>query len=195
MPPGSRSTTVGREVNVQRSWDERTPRRGSGLVAFAMLAVAALIASCGSASAATELRFVWRAGEGFHGQVSLHEAFSDQPQAETLMYREGKEPRLGPVIPDGVIHSEIGSVVKVVVVVRNPTDEPLRFWVTPHLPQPYSAESGLVMHCLCTGQQYEIPPRGMWTRVIEGGLSPQAGTRGPVVVTHAFIEGDVPRPE
>jgi hypothetical protein len=175
------------------------PARGRplrGAIAGALLAFAWLASACGqSASAATELRFEWRSGEGFAGDVSIHEAFPDQPQAETLMFREGDEPRLGPEIPGGVVHSEVGAVARVVVVVRNPTGEPLRFWVTPHLPQPYTAERGLVMHCLCTGQQYEITPRGMWTRVIEGGLSPQAGTRGPVVITHAFIAGEVPAPE
>ena len=171
-------------------------RRSRWLLASGLFAAAWLVAACGqSASAATELRFEWRAGEGFNGQVSIHQAFPDQPQAETLMFREGRGPNLGPEIPDGVIHSEVGAVVKFVVVVRNRTDEPLRFWVTPHLPQPYTAERGLIMHCLCTGQQYEVPPRGTWTRVIEAGLSPQAGTRGPVVITHACIAGEVPKPD
>ncbi len=166
------------------------------LLAGVLLAVAGLTAACGRhASAATELRFEWRAGEGFLGQVSVHEARSDQPQGETLTYPEGQEPSLGPELPGGVLHSEVGAVVKILVVVRNPTDEPLRFWATPHLPLPYSAAPGLVMHCLCTGQQYEIPPHGTWTRVIESGLNPQAGTRGPVVITHAFIAGEVPKPD
>ena len=147
----------------------------------------------GNESAGTaELRFEWRAGEGFSGEVSLHEAFPDQPQAETVSYRDGESPRMGAEIPDRIIHAEIGATTKFLIVVRNPTDAPLRFWVTPHLPLPYSAERGLIMHCLCTGQQYEVPPRGTWTRVIETGLNPEAGTRGPVVITHAFIAGDVP---
>lgn len=198
MPRALPSTTVMRGVNLESPSSNlpRVDRPRTRTIAVALLAMAVLAVSCGpSASAATELRFEWRAGEGFPGQVSVHEAFPDQPQALTLMFREGDEPQLGPEIPDGVIHSEVGAVAKFVVVVRNPTDEPVRFWVTPHLPQPYTAERGLVMHCLCTGQQYEIPPRGTWTRVIEGGLSPQTGTRGPVVITHAFIEGEVPRPE
>lgn len=190
MMQGARAPTLCRVGRLLR-------RALAGAVfAGGLLPVALISAACGgSASPTTEIRFEWRAGEGFAGVVSLHQALPDQPQAETLMFREGDEPRLGPEIPGGVVHSEVGAVAKVVVLVRNPTDAPLRFWVTPHLPQPYSAERGLVMHCLCTGQQYEIPPRGAWTRVIEGGLSPQAGTRGPVVVTHAFIAGEVPRPE
>lgn len=183
----------GRTLPARHAAIRRFLRR---LSAVAFLALPLLAAACGSsASPATELRLEWRAGEGFQGQVSFHEALPGQPQAETLMFRAGDEPTLGPEIPGGVVHSEVGTVARVVVVVRNPTDEPLRFWVTPHLPQPYTAESGLVMHCLCTGQQYELPPHGMLTRVIEAGLSPQAGTRGPVVVTHAFIAGDVPRPD
>ncbi len=102
---------------------------------------------------------------------------------------------MGPEIADGVLRPKMGAVAKFLVVVTNPTDKPLRFWVTPHLPQPYSAERGLVIHCLCTGQQYEIPPNGAWTRVIEMGLIPEGGTRGPVVITHAFIAGEVPAVE
>ncbi len=50
------------------------------LLAFGLLAVALLSAACGeSASAATELRFEWRSGEGFAGQVSIHQAFAGQP--------------------------------------------------------------------------------------------------------------------
>ena len=164
------------------------------LAAGVVLAAAWLVAACGGTTSAgtVELRFEWRAGEGFPGQVSIHGAFPDQPQAETLMYREGEEPRIGPEIPGGVLHLEMGAVVRFLVVVRNPTDQPLRFWTTPHLPLPYSAAHGLIMHCLCTGQQYEIPPHGTWTRVIEAGLTPEAGTRGPVVITHALIAGEVP---
>jgi hypothetical protein len=147
-----------------------------------------------SSSAATEIRFEWRAGEGFRGQVSIHEARPGQPQGETRMYREGQAPQFEPELPGGVLHSEVGAVVKLLVVVHNPTDEPLRFWTAPHLPLPYSADRGLVMHCLCTGQQYEIPPHGTWTRVIEAGLNPQAGTRGPVAITHVMVAGEVPAP-
>ncbi len=161
-------------------------------VLFVLAGLTAAACGRGDGAVTTELRFEWRAGEGFHGQVSIHEALRDQPQAETLSYREGEKPRMGPEIADGVLRPKMGEVAKFLVVVTNPTDEPLRFWVTPHLPAPYSAERGLVIHCLCTGQQYEIPPRGVWTRVIESGLIPEGATRGPVVLTHAFIAGEVP---
>lgn len=169
--------------------------RWLALVAGLLSVLAGLTAAAcgrGDGPVATELRFEWRAGEGFRGQVSMHEAFRDQPQAETLSYRDGGEPRMGPEIADGILRPKMGEVAKFLVVVTNPTDEPLRFWVTPHLPSPYSAERGLVIHCLCTGQQYEVPPRGVWTRVIEAGLIPEGATRGPVVLTHAFIAGEVP---
>ena len=177
-------------------------RRDNGhslpLVASVLLVLAWFTAAAcgrGDGPVATELRFEWRAGEGFRGQVSIHEAFPDQPQALTLSYRDGEEPRMGPEIADSILRPKMGEVAKFLVVVANPTDEPLRFWVTPHLPTPYSAERGLVIHCLCTGQQYEIPPRGVWTRVIESGLIPEGATRGPVVITHAFIAGEVPAVE
>lgn len=109
------------------------------------------------------------------------------------MYREGEEPPLRPEVPGAVVHGEVGAVAKLLIVVRNPTAGPLRFWVAPHLPLPYSADRGLSIQCLCTGQQYEIPPHGMWTRVIQAGLTPDAGTRGPVVITHVFVAGEVPR--
>lgn len=172
------------------------PRPGVLLIGV-VLALAWLVAAgCGGRKSAVtaELRFEWRAGAGFRGEVSLHEAFPNQPQAETVSYREGERPRMGPEIADHIVRPEVGATVKFLIVVRNPNDEPLRFWVTPHLPLPYSAERGLIMHCLCTGQQYEVPPRGAWTRVIETGLNPEAGTRGPIVITHAFIAGDVPAP-
>lgn len=158
-----------------------------------LIALSGLVAACGPTEVVSaELRVEWRAGEGFGGQVTVHESLPGQPQGETLTYGADEEPRIGAEILDAVLRPKMGSVAKFVFVVRNPTDKPLRFWVTPHLPVPYSAERGLVIHCLCTSQQYEIPPRGSWTRVIEVGLNPEAGTRGPVVITHAFIEGDVP---
>lgn len=176
------------------------PRRlRSWLVPLLALGVAgglwALFGGGSDSLGAAELRFEWRAGEGFRGEVTFHEALPDQPQAETLTYREGEEPRIGPELAGGILRPEMGAVKRFLVVVHNPTGEPLRFWVTPHLPLPYSADRGLILHCLCTGQQYEIPPHGVWTRVIETGLNPEAGTRGPVVLTHAFIAGEVPKVE
>ncbi len=167
------------------------------MAAGALLAVAWLAtAACGPGKAGTvELRIEWRAGEGFPGRATIHEALPGQPPGETLTYEAGEEPRLGPEITSGVLRPEIGALGKFVVAVRNPTDELLRFWVTPHLALPYTAERGLLIHCLCTGQQYEIPPHGAWTRVIEMGLNPEAGTRGPVVVTHIFVAGNLPAAE
>jgi hypothetical protein len=46
--------------------------------------------------------------------------------------------------------------------------------------------------CLCTGEQYEAPPGGTWTRVMSLGLNRRAGTTEPVTVTHVVVLGDLP---
>lgn len=165
------------------------------LISLTILSVVAagLMAGCGSStSGATEIRFEWRSGEGFPGQVTVYAAPANAMSGKIDNYGEGEAPDFGKELPDGRIHGEIGSLVQVLLVVRNPTDEPLPFWAAPHLPMPRNSEAGLLIQCLCTGQQYEIAPHGTWTKVIAAGLNPEAKTRGPVVLTHVLVEGTVP---
>lgn len=140
------------------------------------------------------LQVQWRSGEGFAGIVTFHEPLPGQEAGDTRAYGQGEPPEAGAEIADGWLEGEFGVMRPFVTVVRNPTGEPLRFWVAPHLPSPHSASAGLIIRCLCTGEQYEVPANGSWTRVLALGLNPSANTRGPVVVTHVFVAGEAPSP-
>jgi hypothetical protein len=78
-------------------------------------------------------------------------------------------------------------------VLRNESAAPLRFWVAPHLPVPHLAADGLLMFCLCTGEIYEVPGGGTWTRVMEFGVTRRSGLQNPLTLTHVIVPGEPPR--
>jgi hypothetical protein len=90
-----------------------------------------------------------------------------------------------------VIRSEFGALREFVAVYRNETEQTVRFWVAPHLPVPHEADRGLLIHCLCIGEAFEVAPGATWTRVMAAGLNRRAGTSGPVTLVHVVMPGDL----
>ena len=177
----------------------RAHARGASLV-VALLTVALLVLPACSASAparGAELQVRWVLPEGFPAQISLHRLTGDSRQQPTWLmktYAAGETVPLGEEIGGGDLHVTLDEVQRVVAVVRNPLDRPVRFWVAPHLPSPHSAESALMIRCLCVGETYEVPAHGTWTRVLELGIRRRQAVDA-MVVTHVVTLGEAPSVE
>ncbi len=171
------------------------PRRGAraGLTPAFALGIA-LIVACTSTGpdvlrgGEVQLRFI--VPRDLPLGVSVHRPASGQPPVETRAYLEGESIALGPVVGDRLA-VEFDAPQMLVVVVRNPLDKPVRFWVAPHLPTPHESEAALMIRCLCVGLTYEVPAHGAWTRVIEVGIRRRDAV-ARMVVTHVLTEGDAP---
>lgn len=124
--------------------------------------------------------------------VSLYRALDGQATGETRAYVAGEAARLCEALPDGTLNGRLDEFQRVVLKVDNPGSEPLRFWVTPHLPQPHEGDAALMSQCLCTGAVYEVPAGGSWTRVLEFGIH-RRGAVTPLSVTHVIVLGEVPK--
>ena len=98
---------------------------------------------------------------------------------------------IGEAIAGGDLRVTLDEAERVVAVLRNPLDRPVRFWVAPHLPTPHSAEHALMIRCLCTGETYEVPANGTWMRVLELGIRRRDAV-DTLVVTHVVTVGEAP---
>jgi hypothetical protein len=45
-----------------------------------------------------------------------------------------------------------------------------------------------------TGEVYEVPAGGAWTRVMEFGVTRRAGLEGPIALTHVIVRGELTTP-
>ena len=181
-----------------------TPRRPAPLRAALLLAglvLFAALSACGTSSPprrGAEIRVRWVLPESLPAAVTLHRTLPDQstwlmrtlPAGEDLAV--GRD--VGEVIADGNLRVTLDEAQRVVVVVSNPLDQPVRFWVAPHLPSPHSAEHALMIRCLCTGETYEMPARGVWMRVLELGIRRRDAV-DTLVVTHVVTVGEAPSVE
>lgn len=165
------------------------------------LVAALALSACGAArqpDRGTELRVRWVLPQAFPATVTLHRALSDQPAWLMKTYPAGEAPvpgrDMGDVIADGNLRVTLDEAQRVVVVLRNPLDQPVRFWVAPHLPTPHSAEPALMIRCLCTGETYEVPARGTWMRVLELGIRRREAV-DTLIVTHVVTLGEAPAVE
>ena len=161
----------------------------------AALALTACGRDGGSASSTVgtggELRFTWVMPEGFPAVASLHHALPDQPPAQTRSFGPGEEPPAGSEIVGGVLPVRFDEPQRVVLRLRNPLDRPVRFWAAPHLRTPHEGLDALMVLCLCTGETYEIPAHGSWTRVMEFGIRRRDAV-SPLRITHVITLGEAP---
>lgn len=166
------------------------------LATFA-IGLALLLAACGSGddpnlpSPDGELRFQWVAPDGFPGTISLHRALDGQTTGETRAYPPGEEHPIGEALTNGILRVRLDEPQRVVLRLNNPRGESLRFWVAPHLPQPHAGDAALMAQCLCTGEVYEVPAGGSWTRVLEFGIR-RRGAVTPLGITHVIVLGELP---
>ena len=176
--------------------------------ALLALSIAVLIVGCGGDGTATgaaasartgddlpvEMHVRWTVDPSFPATMTIHEPPADQQLYETRSYEAGVTAEVGTQITDGVLRAPYGEPRRFTALLRNDSDEDIRFWVAPHLPVPHIGHEGLMMFCLCTGEVYEIPARGSWTRVMEFGVTRRAGLEGPVALTHVIVRGELPTP-
>ena len=167
-----------------------------GVIATALLASLISLGACGWPAASApergaELRVRWVLPDGFPAPISLHRARPDQPPWETRAFTAGERVETGEAITNGNLRVTLDEPQRVVVVLRNPLDRPVRFWVAPHLPTPHSADVALMTRCLCTGETYDVPARGTWTRVMELGIRRRQAVDA-LVLTHVVTLGDAP---
>ncbi|MDA1241311.1 MAG: hypothetical protein O2798_10800, partial [Chloroflexi bacterium] len=163
-----------------------------------------VIAACGSPEPSgdadsrvggpAEIRVRWHVDGTVAATVAIHEPPPGQALYEVRTYLAGDTPEAGPLIEDATLRTDFGEPRRFIAVLRNESDEPLRFWVTPHLPAPHLAADGLLMFCLCTGETYEVPGGGTWTRVMEFGVTRRSGLQGPLTLTHVIVPGEPPWP-
>ncbi len=160
----------------------------------ALLACAALTASCaraGTLERGAELRVTWVLPREFPAQVSMHRITSGGEPPLLRTYERGVSPELDTPIENGVLRVELDRSETLLVVVRNPLDRPVRFWVAPHLPVPHSAESALMIRCLCTGETYEVPAGGTWVRAVQIGIRRRQAVER-MTVAHVVTLGEAP---
>ncbi len=176
----------------------RAPSARASVIAILAIGFALLLTACrsgdGSSAAGPEgeLRFQWVAPDGFPATVSLHRSRDGQTTGETRTYPPGEEPQIGEALTNGILRVRLDEPQRVVLKLDNPRGESLRFWVAPHLPQPHAGDTALMAQCLCTGEVYEVPAGGSWTRVLEFGIR-RRGAVTPLGVTHVIVLGELPQ--
>ncbi|MDA0301620.1 MAG: hypothetical protein O2822_03760 [Chloroflexi bacterium] len=165
---------------------------------LAALTLILALSGCGTAPAierGAELRVRWVLPQAFPATIRLHRTVQGQPLWLMRSYPAGEAPEagsdVGAEIAGGNMRVTLDEAQLVVAVLRNPLDRPARFWVAPHLPTPHSAEDALMIRCLCTGETYEVPALGTWTRVMELGIRRRDAV-DTLIVTHVVTEGEAP---
>ncbi|MCK9485557.1 MAG: hypothetical protein M0R73_02480 [Dehalococcoidia bacterium] len=168
-----------------------------------------MLAACGGGDAAdgaasgidgagsalpVEMHVRWVLDSDFPATMTIHEPPEGQHVYEVHSYEAGEQPVVGAEIPDGILHERWGQARRFIALLTNESNEAVRFWVAPHLPTPYVAQQGLMMFCLCTGEVYEVPPGGSWTRVMEFGVTRRANLEGPIALTHVVVRGEMTAP-
>jgi hypothetical protein len=69
-------------------------------------------------------------------------------------------------LADGKIQAKPGEEKVVILVLKNSSDQPIRFSVAPHNIAPIEASLGLSFNCLCNGHKYTVKPKSSWYRVM-----------------------------
>lgn len=92
---------------------------------------------------------------------------------------------VGNEIAGGRFSLEAGAEKTFLLVYRNDTDHPVRFFAAPHSVHPAEHALGFEFQCLCVNHIYTAPPRGYWYRVVKLSLDSRA--RGPLAVTHVLV--------
>ena len=176
----------------------RTPVALLSLVALLALATSCSAdggdadATVSPAGGPVEVYVRWEVPADFPATITIHEPPPGQDLYEVRTYAPGEVGEVGEAIPDGLLHAEYSEPRRFIARLRNESAEAVRFWVAPHLPVPHVSEQGLMMFCLCTGEVYEVPAGGTWTRVMEFGVTRRAGLEGPLTLVHVLVRGELP---
>lgn len=178
-------------------------RHPAARLAFAgVLSLVVFLAGCGGESASTapggtppvEIHVRWEVDDAFPATVTIHEPPASQQLYEIHTYAPGEVAVVGDEIAEGVLRADYGEPRRFIARLENHGDEAVRFWVAPHMAVPHVTEQGLMMFCLCTGEVYEVPAGGTWTRVMEFGVTRRAELQGPISLTHVIVRGELVAP-
>ena len=133
------------------------------------------------------LKLAWEY-QDFQGEILAFEPPQGAKLLETASYEKGKEVPKGAAITDGVVFVKPGEEKLVQVVYQNPTDKPVKFWVVPHVVDPMSHMPKTILKCLCTGQRYEVPANGSWSRVIGVQVTKDVQPGTKLKATHVVVK-------
>lgn len=137
------------------------------------------------------VKIAWEYGRNIPGEVQVYQP---PPGAEgtvwfTMSYPPGTEPLTGDRISDGILVVDPRRPIVVQAVYRNPSDEDVIFWVTPHISDPYRLHNHVLAQCLCIGERYFVPAGGAWSRVISFQLDGRVRAGEKLVITHVLVRG------
>ncbi len=79
-----------------------------------------------------------------------------------------------------------GEKKRFVLAMENPGKEPVYFFAAPHIVQPDYLAFGFKFKCLCVNHAFEIPPGGVWYRVVELRLS-EDFIGDQIEITHSLV--------
>ena len=104
-------------------------------------------------------------------------------------YEAGIAVKTGAPIKDGVLFVKPGDQVPVLVQVvwKNPADKAQAFFVVPHIIDPIKHQAAAQWPCLCTGQNYSVPPKGTFSRVIGIMVTPDVEPGSKLIGTHTAV--------
>lgn len=85
----------------------------------------------------------------------------------TEVYPSVEKAPVAKKIPASTVNIAPGETRQVALVYSNAGKNTVRFFAAPHSVTPARAALGFKFLCLCTSHVYEVPPGGVWTRVVE----------------------------
>jgi len=133
------------------------------------------------------LKLAWEY-QDFPGEILAFEPPQGAKLWETASYEKGKEVPKGAAIKDGVVFLKPGEEKLVEFVYQNPMNHPVKFWVVPHVVDPMSLMPKTILKCLCTGQRYEVPTGGSWSRVISVHITKDVQPGTKLKATHVAVK-------
>jgi hypothetical protein len=151
----------------------------------------AVFASSAWADASVKINVKWLYKD-FASPVSIYEV-----KGQPALWQMKSVPSLAdaPVkklIPGSSFKILPGQSKRFVLVVKNPTDQPLYFFATPHMVHPEDDALGFKFKCLCINHSYTIGPKETWYRVVEFRLNKDF-VDGELTLTHNILGIDKKR--
>lgn len=121
------------------------------------------------------------------GAFELYEPAGGLKLWDTTSAPEGEKVKTGAPIEDGILFLKPGEMTLVQVIWKNPGDGKQSFFVVPHLIDPAKYQAANQWKCLCTGVNFEVPPKGTFSRVIGIEISREVPSGAKLIGTHTVV--------
>lgn len=121
------------------------------------------------------------------GEFLLFKPLPDAKQGETKAVGPGEDVRTGEAIKDGVLFLKPDEDRLVQVIWRNPQDKPQSFFAVPHIVSPPKHQADTPWMCLCTGQNYEVPAKGTFSRVFHVKVTRDVPPGTKLIGSHTVV--------